>query len=171
MSLRNIFLKLAHDVSRYPNIVQLTNTLDHGFKEVAANITEGDKVVVTPYSSEGDFVGTIKVNDETYPLYSYHIYEGSPHVVGSWYNGSTYDEVYEVTIRKTVSVGANSWTPMGIDASDFKQIIDVHSTLNTTGACWSSMNARINNGDVELLTFRTGGLTVDTTTIRYTMNS
>lgn len=38
MSLRNIFYKLAHDVSRYPNIVQLTNTLDHGFKEVAGNI-------------------------------------------------------------------------------------------------------------------------------------
>ena len=70
MSLRNIFLKLAHDVSRYPNIVQLTNTLDHGFKEVAAHIQDGgSEVEVTPVYTSGEKLATITVDDVDNEIY------------------------------------------------------------------------------------------------------
>lgn len=70
MSLRNIFLKLAHDVSRYPNIVQLTNTLDHGFKEVAAHIQDGgSEVEVTPVYTSGEKLATITVDDVDKDIY------------------------------------------------------------------------------------------------------
>lgn len=70
MSLRKIFYKLAHDVSRYPNIVQLTNTLDHGFKEVAAHIQEGgSEVEVTPVYTSGEKLATITVNDVDNEIY------------------------------------------------------------------------------------------------------
>ena len=38
--LRQIFLKLANDVKKYPNIVQLTKTLDEGFRQVSEQIND-----------------------------------------------------------------------------------------------------------------------------------
>lgn len=70
MSLKNIFYKLAHDVSRYPNIVQLTNTLDHGFKEVAEHIQDGgSEVEVTPVYTSGEKLATITVDGDDNDIY------------------------------------------------------------------------------------------------------
>lgn len=73
-TLRQIFTKMANDVKKYPNIVQLTKTLDEGFKEVAENISGGggggDSVSVNGIQTQGTKIGTVTVNDVPTDLYA-----------------------------------------------------------------------------------------------------
>ena len=73
-TLRQIFTKMANDVKKYPNIVQLTKTLDEGFKEVAENISGGggggSTVSVTQTQTSGNKIGTITVDGVGTDLYA-----------------------------------------------------------------------------------------------------
>lgn len=73
-TLRQIFTKMANDVKKYPNIVQLTKTLDEGFKEVAENISGGggggSTVSVTQTQTSGNKIGTITVDGAGTDLYA-----------------------------------------------------------------------------------------------------
>lgn len=73
-TLKQIFTKLANDVKKYPNIVQLTKTLDEGFKEVAENISGGggggSTVSVTQTQLSGNKIGSITVDSVGTDLYA-----------------------------------------------------------------------------------------------------
>ena len=73
-TLRQIFTKMANDVKKYPNIVQLTKTLDEGFKEVAENISGGggggSTVSVTQTQVSGNKIGTVTVDGVGTDLYA-----------------------------------------------------------------------------------------------------
>lgn len=73
-TLRQIFTKMANDVKKYPNIVQLTKTLDEGFKEVAENISGGggggSTVSVTQTQTSGNKIGTVTVDGAGTDLYA-----------------------------------------------------------------------------------------------------
>ena len=73
-TLRQIFTKMANDVKKYPNIVQLTKTLDNGFKEVAENIDGGggggSTVSVTQIQTSGNKIGTVTVDGVGTDLYA-----------------------------------------------------------------------------------------------------
>ena len=73
-TLRQIFTKMANDVKKYPNIVQLTKTLDEGFKEVAENISGGggggSTVSVTQTQTSGNKIGTVTVDGVGTDLYA-----------------------------------------------------------------------------------------------------
>ena len=73
-TLRQIFTKMANDVKKYPNIVQLTKTLDEGFKEVAENISGGggggSTVSVTQTQISGNKIGTVTVDGVGTGLYA-----------------------------------------------------------------------------------------------------
>ena len=73
-TLKQIFTKMANDVKKYPNIVQLTKTLDNGFKEIADNIDGGggggSTVSVTQTQTSGNKVGTVTVDGVGTDLYA-----------------------------------------------------------------------------------------------------
>ena len=73
-TLKQIFTKMANDVKKYPNIVQLTKTLDEGFKEVADNISGGggggSTVSVTQTQTSGNKIGTVTVDGVGTDLYA-----------------------------------------------------------------------------------------------------
>ena len=94
MGLRNIFYKLANDVKKYPNIVQLTKTLDEGFKEVAEHINDGgSEVVVTPLLTSGEKIATISVDGDDSDIYAPGLEYGTTTNSFNTVNGSLVDEL------------------------------------------------------------------------------
>ena len=73
MNLKNIFKKLAYDVTKFPNIVQLTETLSAGFKDVADNIDGGgggSSVEVYPVQTSGNKIASISVDGTIDAIYA-----------------------------------------------------------------------------------------------------
>lgn len=94
MSLKQIFYKLANDVNKYPNIVQLCKTLDHGFKEVSEHIADGgSEVVVTPLLNSGKKIATISVDGDDSDIYAPGLEYGTTTGSFNTVNGSLVDEL------------------------------------------------------------------------------
>lgn len=73
MNLKTIFKKLAYDVTKFPNIVQLSETLSAGFKDVADNIDGGgggSSVEIYPTQLSGNKIASIFVDGEGNDIYA-----------------------------------------------------------------------------------------------------
>lgn len=160
MSLRNIFYKLAHDVSRYPNIVQLTNTLDHGFKEIAEHIQDGgSEVEVTPVYTSGEKLATITVNDVDNEIYmpngEVKTMEGSSFKT---VNGSLVDEMkVGFTPIQDLHGYSKPW-PGGAGKNKLPISADSLKSINTGGGVWSDDTYTLSGVSFELMTDSDGNV-------------
>lgn len=147
MGLRNIFYKLANDVNKYPNIVQLCKTLDHGFKEVSEHINDGgSEVVVTPLLTSGKKIATISVDGDDSDIYAPGLEYGTTTDSFNTVNGSLVDEL-KVGM---VPVQAGSGTPSPTNPRAISGHTEAKAQINDT-VYTTSLGTTVYGGELDMV--------------------